>query len=69
MAYPYGNETPLTAGVNALLDKIGGGSGAYPYGNETPLTAGFNAVIAAISGSSPSPEPTPTYIDGDSASY
>lgn len=48
MAYPYGNETPLTSGVNAIVGALSGEEVNYPYGNETPLTAGVNAIIAAI---------------------
>lgn len=62
--YPYGNETPLTAGVNAIVDALSGQSASYPYGNETPLTAGVNAILAAIAagggGGEPGYSPTVT---------
>ena len=48
MAYPYGNETPLTSGVNAIVGALGGDEVTYPYGDETPLTAGVNAILEAI---------------------
>lgn len=65
MAYPYGNETPLTSGVNAIVGALGGDEVTYPYGNETPLTAGVNAILAAIAaggggGGEPGYSPTVT---------
>ena len=66
--YPYGNETPLTSGVNAIVDALSGQSASYPYGNETPLTAGVNAILAAIAaggggGGTPGYSPTVTITD------
>ena len=68
MAYPYGNETPLTSGVNAIVGALGGNEVTYPYGDETPLTAGVNAILAAIAaggggGGEPCYSPTVTITD------
>lgn len=57
MAYPYGNETPLTSGVNAIVGALSGAEVNYPYGNETPLTAGVNAILAAIAAGGGGGEP------------
>lgn len=46
--FPFGGETPLTAGVNAVLDALEGTAPDYPFGRETPLTAGFNAIISRV---------------------
>ena len=46
--FPYGNETALTAGVNAVLDALEGAEPDFPFGGETVLTAGINAILRRI---------------------
>lgn len=48
--FPYGNETVLTSGLNAVLDALEGTEPSFPFGDETPLTAGINAILARIDG-------------------
>jgi hypothetical protein len=48
--FPYGSETTLTAGLNAVMDALEGKEPSFPFGNETPLTAGINAILARIDG-------------------
>lgn len=46
--FPYGDETALTCGLNAVIDALEGKEPSFPYGGETALTAGINAVLARL---------------------
>lgn len=46
--FPYGDETVLTAGLNAVMDALEGEEPNFPYGSETVLTAGINAILVRI---------------------
>lgn len=46
--FPYGDETALTCGLNAVMDALEGNEPTFPYGGETALTAGINAILARI---------------------
>lgn len=46
--FPYGDETALTCGLNAVIDALEGKEPSFPYGGETALTAGINAILARI---------------------
>lgn len=46
--FPYGDETPLTSGINAVLDAIEGTEPYFPFGSETVLTAGVNAILKRL---------------------
>lgn len=48
--FPYGNDSTLTCGINAVLDALEGTEPSFPFGDETPLTAGINAILTHIDG-------------------